>query len=168
MRSAVSEVDIYLAVIHHWGHRLTGGLGWIALAIVFVAGWRPIGLIFAALLFGGLRALNDVAQQFGWPIPSEFLAMLPYLGTFLVVWGAASGTGGGEAQRCAGSLRNPVHKELIEVNTQIVENESVQALLNMGRMLSDGIPYLDLRQAGERVVDLEDWFDFWMETGERC
>ena len=55
--------------------------------IVFVAGWRPIGLIFAALLFGGLRALNDVAQQFGWPIPSEFLAMLPYLGTFLVVVG---------------------------------------------------------------------------------
>ena len=76
-----------LGVIHHWGHRLTGGLGWIALAIVFVAGWRPVGLIFAAFLFGGLRALSDVAQQFGWPIPSEFLSMLPYLGTFIVVVG---------------------------------------------------------------------------------
>lgn len=76
-----------LGVIHHWGARLTGGLGWIALAIVFVAAWRPVGLIFAAFLFGGLRALNDVAQQFGWPIPSEFLSMLPYLGTVLVVLG---------------------------------------------------------------------------------
>jgi simple sugar transport system permease protein len=76
-----------LGVIHHWGHLLTGGLGWIALAIVFVAAWRPVGLIFAALLFGGLRALNDVAQQDGWPIPSEFLSMLPYLGTVLVVLG---------------------------------------------------------------------------------
>jgi general nucleoside transport system permease protein len=76
-----------LGVIQHWGHLLTGGLGWIALAIVFVAGWRPVGLIFAAFLFGGLRALNDVAQQFGWPIPSEFLTMLPYLGTFIVVVG---------------------------------------------------------------------------------
>lgn len=76
-----------LGVIQHWNYQLTAGLGWIALAIVFVAGWRPIGLIFAAFLFGGLRALTDVAQLQGWHIPSEFLAMLPYLGTFLVVVG---------------------------------------------------------------------------------
>jgi len=74
-----------LGVIQHWSDGLTSGLGWIALAIVFVAGWRPVGLIFAACLFGGLHALNDVAQQYGWPIPSEFLSMLPYLGTFAVV-----------------------------------------------------------------------------------
>jgi ABC-type uncharacterized transport system permease subunit len=74
-----------VGVIQHWDYQLTAGLGWIALAIVFVAGWRPIGLIFAAILFGGLRALTDVAQLQGWPISAEFLAMLPYLGTFLVV-----------------------------------------------------------------------------------
>jgi ABC-type uncharacterized transport system permease subunit len=74
-----------LGVIQHWSDQLTSGLGWIALAIVFVASWRPVGLIFAAGLFGGLHALNDVAQQYGWPIPSEFLSMLPYLGTFAVV-----------------------------------------------------------------------------------
>jgi len=76
-----------LGVIQHWDYQLTAGLGWIALAIVFVAGWRPIGLIFAALLFGGLRAFANVAQLEAWHIPSEFLAMLPYLGTFLVVVG---------------------------------------------------------------------------------
>jgi simple sugar transport system permease protein len=76
-----------LGVIQRWDYQLTAGLGWIALAIVFVAGWRPIGLIFAALLFGGLRALTNVAQLEGWGIPPEFLAMLPYLGTFLVVVG---------------------------------------------------------------------------------
>lgn len=76
-----------LGVIQHWDYQLTAGLGWIALAIVFVAGWRPIGLIFAAFVFGGLRALTNVAELEAWPIPSEFLAMLPYLGTFLVVVG---------------------------------------------------------------------------------
>ena len=46
-------------------------------------------------------------------------------------------------------------------------NASVQALMNLGRMLSDGVPYLDLQRAGERVVELDDWFDFWADAGER-
>ncbi len=44
--------------------------------------------------------------------------------------------------------------------------QSVQSILNPGRMLSDGIPYPDFRRATE-LGDLEEWFDFWAETGER-
>jgi 2,6-dihydroxypseudooxynicotine hydrolase len=44
---------------------------------------------------------------------------------------------------------------------------NVQALMNMARMLYDGVPYLDLERASERVVDLDDWFDFWAQAGER-
>jgi 2,6-dihydroxypseudooxynicotine hydrolase len=44
---------------------------------------------------------------------------------------------------------------------------NVQGLMNMGRMLYDGVPYLDLQRASERVADLDGWFDFWVEAGER-
>ena len=44
---------------------------------------------------------------------------------------------------------------------------NVQALLNMGRMLYDGVPYFDIQRASERVVDLDGWFDFWADAGER-
>jgi 2,6-dihydroxypseudooxynicotine hydrolase len=46
-------------------------------------------------------------------------------------------------------------------------SQSIQGLLNAGRMLSDGIPYLDLQRATEQVTDLQDWFDFWIAAGER-
>ena len=58
---------------------MTSGLGWIGLAIVMFAGWQPLRLILGAYLFGGLRALDFAAQSANWNIPSEFLAMLPFL-----------------------------------------------------------------------------------------
>ena len=64
---------------------MTSGLGWIGLAIVMFAGWQPLRLILGAYLFGGLRALDFAAQSADWNIPSEFLAMLPFLGTLLVL-----------------------------------------------------------------------------------
>lgn len=64
---------------------MTSGLGWIGLAIVMFAGWQPLRLILGAYLFGGLRALDFAAQSASWDIPSEFLTMLPFLGTLLVL-----------------------------------------------------------------------------------
>ncbi len=64
---------------------MTAGLGWIALAIVIFANWRPLRLIAGAMLFGALGTLGNVAQALGWSIPSEFLSALPYLGTILVL-----------------------------------------------------------------------------------
>ena len=64
---------------------MTSGLGGIGLAIVMFACWQPLRLILGAYLFGGLRALDFAAQSANWDIPSEFLAMLPFIGTLLVL-----------------------------------------------------------------------------------
>lgn len=45
--------------------------------------------------------------------------------------------------------------------------EGISAILNPGRMLADGIPYPDFAEATERIGDLVEWFDFWVEKGER-
>lgn len=74
-----------LGTIGTWLSQMTAGLGWIALAIVIFASWRPLGLIGGALLFGALGTLGNVAQALGWNIPSEVFSALPYLGTILVL-----------------------------------------------------------------------------------
>ncbi|HZQ65471.1 MAG TPA: YqiA/YcfP family alpha/beta fold hydrolase [Gaiellaceae bacterium] len=43
----------------------------------------------------------------------------------------------------------------------------VRSLMHTGRMLYDGVPYFDLQRAGEQVVHLDQWFDFWAAAGER-
>jgi hypothetical protein len=53
------------------------------------------------------------------------------------------------------------------MTTTSTASQSIQGLLNAGRMLSDGIPYYDLQRATEEVTDLQDWFDFWVAAGER-
>ena len=74
-----------LGIVGTWLPNVTAGEGWIALAVVIFASWRPLPLIAGALLFGGLGTFGNVAQAYGWSIPSEFFSALPYVGTFLVV-----------------------------------------------------------------------------------
>jgi simple sugar transport system permease protein len=76
---------ITLGVLQTWLPGITAGQGWIAFAIVIFAGWRPLGLIFGALLFGLLGTLGDVGQALGWQIPSQVFSALPYVGTVLVL-----------------------------------------------------------------------------------
>jgi 2,6-dihydroxypseudooxynicotine hydrolase len=49
----------------------------------------------------------------------------------------------------------------------VTSKPEVKGLLNEGRMLYDGVPYFDIQRAGERVTDVDQWFDFWAEAGER-
>ena len=67
----------------------TSGLGWIAIALVVFASWKPLRVLLGAFLFGFSRQLNFYLQGRGVDVPAEFLAMLPYLLTIavLVVWG---------------------------------------------------------------------------------
>lgn len=74
-----------LGVIGGWVPQITAGAGWIALAIVIFASWRPIMLILGAFLYGGLGTLGNVAQVQGWSVPSEFFSALPYVGTLLIL-----------------------------------------------------------------------------------
>lgn len=72
-----------------FGKNMTSGKGFIALAAVIFGRWSPRGAVGAALLFGFADALQTVLSFIGTPvvIPSQFLAMLPYVATILAVAG---------------------------------------------------------------------------------
>jgi simple sugar transport system permease protein len=74
-----------LAYIPSWSDGVVAGRGWIAVALVIFAGYRPIGAVIASLLFGVITALGFVGQARNWPIPSPVLSMLPYLGTIALM-----------------------------------------------------------------------------------
>ena len=77
----------YLALAYTplWVENMTSGRGWIALALVVFASWRPLRVLLGALLFGGVNILQLHAQSRGIGVPSEFLSALPYLATILVL-----------------------------------------------------------------------------------
>ncbi len=77
----------YLSVAYTplWVENMTAGRGWIALALVVFASWIPWRAAIGAYLFGAVTVLQFHAQAFGVGFPSQFLAMLPYLATVVVL-----------------------------------------------------------------------------------
>ena len=74
-----------LAYTPMWAENMTAGRGWIALALVVFATWRPGRLLLGAYMFGAITILQLYAQGAGIEIPSQFMSMLPYLATVLVL-----------------------------------------------------------------------------------
>lgn len=68
-----------------WAEGMTAGRGWIALALVVFATWKPGRVLAGAWLFGGVTILQLHAQGAGFAVPSQLLSMLPYLATVLVL-----------------------------------------------------------------------------------
>jgi len=68
-----------------WVEGMTAGRGWIALAIVVFAAWRPSRVLLGAYLFGGVTVIQLHVQGFGVDIEAQYLSMLPYLVTILVL-----------------------------------------------------------------------------------
>jgi general nucleoside transport system permease protein len=77
----------YLSVIYTplWVEGMTAGRGWIALALTTFATWRPGRVLLGAYLFGGVTMLQFQLQGQGVDIPAQFLSMLPYLATIVVL-----------------------------------------------------------------------------------
>ena len=77
----------FLAVAYtpSWVEGMTAGRGWIALALVVFATWKPWRVIVGAYLFGSVTLAQFQAQAAGVAIPSQLLAMLPYLATIVVL-----------------------------------------------------------------------------------
>ncbi|MCG8338253.1 MAG: ABC transporter permease [Proteobacteria bacterium] len=77
----------YLAIAYTpmWVEGMTSGRGWVALALVVFSTWRPARVIVGAYLFGGVTIIQFHIQGFGIDIPSQFLSMLPYLATIVVL-----------------------------------------------------------------------------------
>ncbi|GBR04772.1 ABC transporter permease [Acetobacter oeni] len=74
-----------LAVIPSWSEGMVSGRGWIAVALVIFAGYRPFNAAAAGLLFGLITAIGFLGQARGWPIAAPVLNMLPYLGTLAFI-----------------------------------------------------------------------------------
>lgn len=84
---------ISLIRVPQWTDGITAGAGWIALAIVVFASWKPWRVLLGAYLFGGITVLQLNLQAAGARIPVEYLSMSPYLITILVLVIMSSGKG---------------------------------------------------------------------------
>jgi len=76
-----------LVAIDSFTKEISGGRGFIALAAVIFGRWNPIGAFLAALLFGFADNLQVILTIIGTPVPSQFMAMMPYLVTIFAVAG---------------------------------------------------------------------------------
>ena len=74
-----------LAYTPMWIENMTAGRGWIALALVVFASWKPWRAFFGAYLFGGITIVQLYAQGMGVEVSAQFLSMLPYLATVIVL-----------------------------------------------------------------------------------
>ncbi|HEY2754638.1 MAG TPA: ABC transporter permease [Pseudolabrys sp.] len=88
---------------------MTAGRGWIALALVVFASWRPIRLVGGAYLFGAVSILQLHAQALGFGVPSQLMSSLPYLATVivLVLISRTRATAGSAAPACLGMVFVP-------------------------------------------------------------
>lgn len=77
----------YISVVYTplWVEGMVSGKGWIALALTTFATWRPARVLLGAFLFGGVTMLQFHLQGLGVEVPSQFLAMLPYVSTIVVL-----------------------------------------------------------------------------------
>jgi general nucleoside transport system permease protein len=93
-----------------WNEGMTAGRGWIALALVVFASWRPWRLLAGAYLFGGVTIAQLYSQGAGGlGIPAQVMSMLPYLATILVLTVIAAGPWKGRlnAPACLGKPFRP-------------------------------------------------------------
>lgn len=90
----VGGAYLSLCATHMWTQNLTAGKGWIAVALVIFAFWRPRRAMFGAYLFGGIMAFQLRLQALGTTIPSSLMMMLPYALTILaLLFSSARGKG---------------------------------------------------------------------------
>lgn len=74
-----------LRILLLWAENMTAGRGWIAIALVVFATWKPIIILLGAYLFGGVSAIQLIVQGLGVDISPYLLSALPYLATIVVL-----------------------------------------------------------------------------------
>lgn len=83
--AGVGGAYLSMAYTPMWVENMSSGRGWIALALVVFAVWQPGRLLLGAYLFGGISILQLHAQALGFNVPSQWMSMLPYITTILVL-----------------------------------------------------------------------------------
>jgi simple sugar transport system permease protein len=112
--SGAGGAHLVLGYTQNWSIGVVSGAGWVSLAVVIFAAWRPFLVVLGALLFGAMTSLGFVAQARGWDIPSYVLAMLPYLVTLALILVSAGMAGFGRRVRASAapaSLAVPYFRE---------------------------------------------------------
>ncbi|RCS24553.1 ABC transporter permease [Phyllobacterium salinisoli] len=83
--AGLAGAQLSLVYVPQWVENMTAGRGWIALALVVFASWRPWRALVGAYIFGAVTIGQLHAQALGIGLPSQFLSSLPYLATILVL-----------------------------------------------------------------------------------
>ncbi len=83
--SGIAGASLSIALLNVFQQNLTSGLGFIAVALVYFGGWRPVGVMAGALIFSTVNALQVWMQTLGVPIPPELAIMLPYVLTIVAL-----------------------------------------------------------------------------------
>jgi ABC-type uncharacterized transport system permease subunit len=79
---------LVLAQAGTFAEGMSAGRGFIAIAIVVLGRWRPLGVALGALVFGGASALQFAFQAMGWSAPYQLFLVAPYLLTLAALAGA--------------------------------------------------------------------------------
>ncbi len=85
MLVGIGGAHLSLSYAPGWTENITGGRGWIVIALVIFSMWNPARAIWGAVIFGGINAVQFRLQASGTTIPASFLNMLPYLVTIIVL-----------------------------------------------------------------------------------
>jgi general nucleoside transport system permease protein len=85
MFAGIAGASLSIALINLFQENMTSGIGYIAVALVYFGGWRPVGVLLGALLFSFVNALQLWIQVKGIQIPSDIAVMLPYILTIVAL-----------------------------------------------------------------------------------
>lgn len=85
MLAGVGGSFLILSTVPSWIENMTGGRGWIALAIVTCAMWRPFYAMLTAYVFGGVEALAYQLQAISVNVSPVLLKIMPYVATLIVL-----------------------------------------------------------------------------------
>jgi len=88
--AGLAGASLSLSLVNLFQENLTAGLGFIAVALVYFGGWRPLGILGGALLFSTVNSLQLWMQVLGAEIKSDILVMLPYILTIVALAFAAN------------------------------------------------------------------------------
>jgi ABC-type uncharacterized transport system permease subunit len=84
----LAGASLVLGQVGSFAERMTAGRGYVAIAIVALGRWHPVGAAIAALIFGAATALQFVFQALGLEVPYQLFLMFPYVLTLLALAGA--------------------------------------------------------------------------------
>ncbi len=109
--AGIGGAYLTVAIVGTWQNGLTAGIGWIAVALVILAGWRPWLALVGALAFGGLNGLGFTLQLAQVDVPSDFLKMMPFIAAYLVVILVSANPGRARRLAAPAALAQPYARE---------------------------------------------------------